>query len=62
MKEAPTPNEFKEKMKELSDGIKIGMDLEEPHKDMDEYLCQTLEALGYSEGIKLFRTTPKWYS
>ena len=62
MKEAPTPNEFKEYLKELSNDVTMSDNLEIAHINMDEYLCQTLEALGYSEGIKIFRTTPKWYS
>lgn len=37
-------------------------DPETCHIEMDEILCQTLSALGYDEGIKYFRTTPKWYS
>ena len=28
---------------------------------MDNYICATLESLGYGEGVKIFKTEPKWY-
>ena len=62
MKKAPTPEEFANHLKKLSTQFSLDGDYETTHVLMDEYLCQTLSKLGYSEGIKIFRTTPKWYA
>ena len=60
MKTAPTPQEFEEEMAHLKD--LHGGEMEATHLDMDEYICKTLEALGYNKGIAIFRSTPKWYA
>lgn len=63
MSEKITPDEFLAKLK----GIKSQRffkedDVEACHVEMDELICETLSSLGYDEGVKFFRTTPKWYA
>lgn len=59
----PTPDEFSKKMKEIKDEFyNMKGDQEECHEEMDDYICQALESLGYHDGIRIFRTTPKWYA
>ncbi len=54
-----TPEEFEAKMKDI---IETYESLEDCHAEMDLLMCKTLEALGYTEGIRLFRAKPKWYA
>lgn len=58
------PEEFAEKMKELSERKSeySSIDVEINHADMDELMCKVLEELGYGEGVEIFRNTYKWYS
>lgn len=32
------------------------------HIKADQYLCQLLTALGFSEGVEIFKALPKYYS
>lgn len=59
-----TPKEFYEKMKALSDSTDSDeyIDLEYAHEDMDDLMCKVLTLLGYGEGVKVFKDTPKWYA
>ena len=34
---------------------------EEMHLELDQYLCETLEALGFSKGIRVYRSVEKNY-
>lgn len=56
--EIPTPEEFKEDMLRASN-IESQ---EDRHYDMDNLMCNLLEALGYGEAIDIFDSTPKWYA
>lgn len=58
-KNVPTPKEFKTKMNDI---IETYESLEDCHAEMDLLMCETLEALGYIEGIRLFRSKPKGYA
>ena len=58
-KNPPTPTEFKYKIKEIIDN-KDGT--ETTHIELDLYICEVMESLGYTEGIRLFRGIPKWYA
>ena len=58
----PTPEEFAEAMRFFSDRYKDGNDIERTHRAMDDLMCETLASLGYEEGVKIFRDTPKWYA
>lgn len=55
----PTPAEFERHLREILDRTDSE---EDRHIDMDEYICKTLESLGYTDGVRVFRTTPKWYA
>lgn len=54
-----TPEEFKIKMQEIAG---FNGDIEGSHGFADELLCETLERLGYSEGIDIFKDMHKWYA
>ena len=58
-KNPPTPTEFKHKIREIIDNEN---GTESVHIEMDLYICEVMESLGYTEGIRLFRGTPKWYA
>lgn len=63
MAEKISPNEFVRKLRDIKEELYFKeADIEECHMEMDELMCKTLSSLGYDEGIKLFRTTPKWYA
>lgn len=49
---------FTEEMKELAKDE----DVEGRHCNMDELMCELLEHLGYSDGVKIFRDTDMWYA
>ena len=53
-----TPQEFAEKMRELSEMNYV----ESAHGPMDNLMCETLKALGYGEGVEIFENTDKWYA
>lgn len=61
MKKNPmTPEEFERKMREISDEDEN--DTESAHRMMDSLMCSLLETLGYSDGVKVFCETYKWYA
>ena len=58
-----TPEEFKEKMKRISDSVFADDgDEEEGHIAMDALMGQVLTELGYGEGVDIFWETPRWYA
>lgn len=59
-KNPPSPAEFKQKIANICKKYKN--DQEDRHAEMDLYICETMEALGYGEGIAIFRGSPKWYA
>ena len=56
----PSPREFEDRMKELASHQSD--DREFMHHDMDDLMCDILEAIGYGRGVEIFRQTPKWYT
>ena len=56
----PSAEEFLEQMERLED--EVGESTETFHFEADKLLCETLERLGYGEGVAIFRNHPKWYS
>ena len=63
MAEKISPDEFVGKMREIKEELYFkNAYIESCHMEMDELMCETLSSLGYDEGVKLFRTTPKWYA
>lgn len=32
------------------------------HGVMDNIMCETLDRLGFTEGVEIFDETPKWYA
>jgi len=55
-----TPKEFKIKMQEIKDAD--DSDIESVHADMDALMCELLVELGYSDGVKVFEETDKWWA
>lgn len=41
---------------------KYGDDEEIVHSVMDGIICETLEKLGFTKGVKIFNEAPKWYA
>lgn len=41
---------------------KYGDDEEIVHIMMDGIMCETLEKLGFAEGVEIFNEAPKWYA
>lgn len=41
---------------------KYGDDEEIVHSVMDGIMCETLDRLGFTEGVEIFNETPKWYA
>ena len=39
-----------------------GDDEERVHGVMDGIMCETLEKLGFAEGVEIFNEAPKWYA
>ena len=56
----PTPDEFEQQMQHIN--AVFSGDAEMKHIAADAYLCETLERLGYSEGIKVFYDMQRWYA
>ena len=52
-----TPQEFKEKMEQLSK-----LDTERRHIAMDDCMCELLTELGYGEGVEIFNSVTLWYA
>ena len=42
--------------------LESGESEEGRHAEMDKLLMKTLVSLGYGEGVKVFKSTPKWYA
>lgn len=55
-----TPSEFANKMQLLKDQFQH--DPESCHAKQDDLLLECLEYHGYSEGVKIWRTSPGWYA
>ena len=55
-----TPERFSETMIAIKNTY--GGDPEVAHSKMDDYLCDTLEMMGYEHGVKVFQDTDKWYA
>ena len=58
----PTPEEFAAHLTDIKTAHQDVKDLENIHLEMDEYICRTLELLGYRDGIRIFRSTQKYYA
>lgn len=54
--------EFATRMGYLADELEKEGDLEETHMQMDALMCETLESIGYEEGVRIFKEAPKWYA
>ena len=54
-----TPQEFANKMQEIFEN---NYDPEGNHCNADDLLCAVLIALGYGEGIGIFKKADKWYA
>lgn len=58
-----TPEEFKNRMLEISDQLgKNFCDEEITHSEADGLMCDLLRELGYGEGVDVFEDMPKWYA
>lgn len=55
-----SPEEFKSKMEELHD--EHSHDPEGFHLRADEFTCQVLTQLGFTEGVEIFVAARKWYA
>lgn len=51
---------FTEEMQEAYK--KYGDDEEIVHSMMDGIMCETLDRLGFTEGVEIFDEAPKWYA
>lgn len=57
-----TPNDFAQRMTDLLVKYADKEDWEKLHREMDDLMCETLEKLGYHEGVDIFVKTYKWYA
>lgn len=55
------PAEFAAKMQVILDAG-IEPDLEGPHIDADDLMCEVLIELGYGEGVNIFHNVRKWHA
>lgn len=55
-----TPEKFASEMQRIKE--EHGWDKEVCHGVMDDLLCKVLIEHGYSEGVKIFEETGKWYA
>ena len=55
-----TPEEFASEMTDLA--TKYKGDQEVMHMEMDALMGRQLESLGFSEGVSVFDSAPKWYA
>lgn len=55
----PSPEEFETHMRDIKQTF---FDKESCHMEMDSYILDVMETLGYKAGVNIFRTTPKWYA
>lgn len=51
-------DEFNKKIKYIAENQWRTVDA---HMEMDAVMCNTLEKLGFGDGIKIFEDTEKWY-
>lgn len=59
----PSPEEFETHMREIKhEFIDKEDSLYDCHVEMDAYILEVLETLGYKDGVNVFRITPKWYA
>lgn len=59
----PSPSEFETQMQDIKRTFfDKKEDQEVCHMEMDSYILEVLESLGYRAGVNIFRTTPKWYA
>lgn len=54
-----SPEEFAREMRET---FTKDCDKEGAHGHANEVMCEILKALGYEEGVKIFRAADKWYA
>ena len=57
-----TAEEFAKQMKAIAEGLDKSYDEEVAHISADALMMETLEDLGYGEGVEIFRNMPKWYA
>ncbi len=57
-KDKTSPEVFKESMERIA----CSDDTEGNHVNADELMCELLTALGYGEGVEIFKNMDKWYS
>lgn len=60
-----TPEEFKARMERIAEKLYARedyFDQEMAHVEADGLMCEVLEQLGYSAGIDVFDSMPKWYA
>ena len=55
-----TPGEFKDIMQGIKDDMECDREL--MHIEMDDLLCEVLNDLGYSEGVKIYKNTDMWHA
>lgn len=55
-----TKEEFHEEMIRIDETY--GGDPESCHAKADDLMCEALERLGFSGGVKVFKTMHKWYA
>lgn len=59
----PSPTEFETHMQDIKRTFFDKEDDQEVcHMEMDSYILDVMESLGYKAGVNVFRTTPKWYA
>ena len=61
-KKITSPTDFARRMRNAKNRQNYEGDRELVHLEMDMLMCKLLEKLGYSEGVEIFRSTPKWYA
>lgn len=60
-KQTWSPKTAAEKMRKIIDQYPDMIDREDRHSDMDDLLCDILEANGFKQVVKLFKATEKFY-
>lgn len=59
----PSPAEFESRMTDIKRTFFDEQeDLEVCHMEMDSYILEVMDSLGYKAGVNVFRTTSKWYA
>ena len=56
-----TPEQFKQKMIELYDLESDDFDVGYSHVEADRLMMKILKALGYGDGIEIFKRAERWY-